>query len=80
MEENKIDIAEEEDRRTWKSCCFRIDRDASVFFSVYVIIIAVIGFCFYQLVHLHDCEAQSAYLGVLTMILGVLLPQPKLKK
>ena len=36
---------------------------------------AVITFCFYQLIHVPDCTDQQAYLGVLGMILGVLLPQ-----
>lgn len=74
-----IEEKKEPTHRVWQSCCFECDKDASVFFSIYFIIVSVVGFCFYQLTNMPDCSDQQTYVGVLSLILGVLLPQPKIK-
>jgi len=74
-EEKKDDVVVE--NRIWDSCCMRLDSRAVQFFAQFLVIIITISFCFYQLVKLDDCEAQQAYLSLLTLILGVILPQPK---
>lgn len=78
--ELNVATPENDPNTVWKSCCFDIDKEAVVYFTVYVLIVIVVLFCFYQLIQLQDCHAQQAYLGVLTMILGILLPQPKISK
>ena len=66
--------------RIWNSCCLRMDKDATVYISTFILVSAVMGFCFYQLVNRPACSDQQAYLSVLSMILGVLLPSPIMKK
>ena len=63
----------------WRSCCLTLDKRATIFFSQLSISLIIIAFCLYQLVHLIDCEPQQAYIGLLTLILGVWLPQPNMK-
>jgi hypothetical protein len=67
------------DNSTWNSCCLSVDKDAVLFFSQFGISVGVISFCLYQLLHIPDCEGQNAYTGLLTLILGVWLPSPKMK-
>jgi hypothetical protein len=75
-------IEEEETPKkvVWHSFCLAMDKDFVVYITTFVLIGAVICFCCYQLIHLNSCQDQSAYLGILSMILGVLLPQPRLKQ
>lgn len=61
---------------TWQSLCLTTDKAAAVYFTTFTLILIVVGFCFYQLIHKPDCSDQQAYLSVLTMILGVVLPSP----
>lgn len=68
------------ERRIWHSCCLRIDQDMCVFLCTMGIMFLVMLFCCYQLVTLQDCHSQNAYIAVLGSLLGVLLPQPVLKK
>jgi hypothetical protein len=44
------------------------------------LILIIVGFCCYQLVHKPDCSDQQAYLSVLGMILGVILPSPVMSR
>jgi hypothetical protein len=64
----------------WKSCCLTVDKRAVLFFSQLSISILVILFCCFQLIRLENCEAQSLYSGILTLILGVWCPSPKMTK
>ena len=72
--------AEKRYDNTWDSCCFKMDKRATMFFSQLAISALTMGFCIYQLVHLDNCEAQSLYSSILTLVLGVYLPSPKLNK
>ena len=50
-----------------------------IFISQFFISLLTMGFCFYQLITLNSCESQLLYTGIITMIIGVYLPTPKLK-
>jgi len=63
---------------TWDSCCLRLDKRATIFFSQLSISVMVMSFSTLQLVRLGDCESQQAYIGLLTLCLGVWLPQPSM--
>ena len=67
------------DANVWRSCCWRIDRRAVLFFTQLALTIPVIGFCFYQLLQNEDCPAQTAYLNILTGLLGYWLPNPRME-
>jgi hypothetical protein len=42
--------------------------------------VGVMSFCGVQLVRLENCEAQSLYSGLLSLVVGIYLPQPKIVK
>ena len=70
----------DDEKNEWRSCCLICDKSAAVYINIYTIILSVIAFCFVQLSINHSCEHQSMYVGILTLILGVLLPQPKMNR
>ena len=75
----ETDLETDNSRQTaWQSLCLTCDREASVYFSIFFVVLVVISFCFYQLIHLTECESQNTYVGILTLMLGVLLPQPRM--
>ena len=92
-ESNLIDIAENvvftdqqiantiKLENTWKSCCLLVDRRALLFFSQLFISCSVMGLCIYQLITHHDnCDSNQLYSGLLTMLIGIHLPAPKMRK
>jgi hypothetical protein len=62
---------------TYFSCCLVIDRRALEFFSQLIVICMVMLFSIYQLTTLPDCESQTTYIGLLTLLLGILIPAPR---
>ncbi len=74
--QNKIKL-----ENTWRSCCLLVDRRALLFVSQLGISISVMGLCIFQLItHHDDCETNQLYSGLLTMLIGIHLPQPKMRK
>jgi hypothetical protein len=66
-------------RTQWDSCCMRLDREATIYFSQLSIALITIGFCIFQLSVSETCERDSLYSGVLTLVVGVYLPQPAMR-
>ena len=63
----------------WKSCCFTCDPHAATFvaqliFSISAFILAA------TMLALKDTANQSLWVGILTLLLGVWVPQPTPKK
>jgi hypothetical protein len=68
-----------QDDNTWKSCCILMDRRAAVFFSQLGLCGIVVLFCMYQLIHSVSCERDALYSGILTLILGIIIPAPSIR-
>jgi len=65
----------------WTSCCITMDKRAVLFFSQLSISVSIMGLCIYQLItHYDDCDNNQLYSGILTMLIGIHLPAPKLRK
>ena len=79
MDIESIEVKQEQQGERWTSCCLEVDKNAVQFFSQLGISVGVISFCLYQLVHLTECEQQTAYSSLLTLVLGVWLPSPRMK-
>ena len=60
----------------WRSCCLRADKSFVQFITQAVMVGSVMGFTFHQLVVKPDCNDQQAYMGLLGLVLGVILPNP----
>lgn len=75
--EHEWKVQEEHNANHWNSFCLVMDRRAVQYFCQVFIIAGTMLFAAYQLKTLHDCDAQQAYLGLLTLLIGLVLPNPK---
>jgi hypothetical protein len=64
---------------TYKSCCLTSDKRALQFFSQFTISVGVLLFSMYKLINSAECEETQVYIGLITMIIGIYLPNPKMK-
>jgi hypothetical protein len=75
--QHKMDIEDERYANTWTSCCITLDRRAVQYFTQIIMIGGTMAFSISQLYRHESCENQQAYLGLLTMLIGLLMPSPK---
>lgn len=66
-------------RRKWKSCCFYVDREVVVFSTKYFILISLMIFFSAELHISNTCEDKNLYQSLLMLVLGISVPNPKLK-
>ncbi len=78
MEE--IEIKEEVKLESWESCCFKLNVHATLYFTQIIVMLIGITFSIYQITKLSRCEDQTPYFGLLTSLIGIFLPSPKLFK
>ena len=79
--EHKIDIENKQIEKSWKSCCGLVMDSAPIqYFTTIGIISGIMSFCIYKLSTNESCEAQQLYTGLLTMLIGLILPGPIYKK
>jgi len=64
----------------WESCCLRLDKRIVVFMSQLSTSLAIIFFCMYMLCTHRDCDTFARYSPLLTLVIGVWLPQPRMIK
>ena len=64
---------------TWKSCCLSMDRRAVQYFTQLAVISSVMSLCIYKLATDGSSEVQTSFTGLLTLLIGVLIPSPKFK-
>jgi hypothetical protein len=64
----------------WHSCCLTVDRDFVMYISQMGVIILVMGFCIAQLLIQTSCDYQIAYTGLLTMLIGLVIPSPAIRR
>ena len=67
-----------ESNEEWKSCCLKMDKNAVKYFIQVGVLISIIVSSASMLVIEPDCNSQRNYAGLLTLSLGIFLPQPKM--
>ncbi len=83
IEEHKIAVDDEERKfqheTTWNSCCLKVDKRALVYFTQAGFSAVIVAFCITLLGLNQDCETFSKYSPLLTLVVGIWLPQPQMK-
>ena len=62
LEEKKFEMEE----KKWRSCCFDLHPESSMFFAKLTISCLTMALCSYQLIHNVDCSMQSLYSSILS--------------
>ena len=75
VEDEKL-VVDLEDRR-WRSCCFDLHQESSLFFAKVSVSLLVICLCCYQLINLRSCEYQSLYSSLLSSVITFWLSRSK---
>ncbi len=63
--------------KSWKSCCFQLEPESSVFFAKLTVSCMVISLSAYQLITLKDCQYQSLYSSLISSIITYWLSSRK---
>ena len=63
---------------TWRSCCLTVDKRALLYFGQMGVGILIIGFCIAMLATDDSCDSFARYSPLLTLVVGIMLPAPKL--
>ena len=83
VKEHEIKVDDEERKfthdYTWTSCCLRMDKRALSFFTQAIFSGSIIIFCIIMLIRNENCDTFSRYSPLLTLVIGVWLPNPTLK-
>lgn len=76
----ELELERQNTPERWRSCCFGdINKNAMVFFTQVVVLFFFLCFCCSQLIRLETCESQQLYTSLVTLVLGILCPNPKIK-
>lgn len=63
----------------WRSCCLELNRDFTIFFTKYLILIGLMIFFSFELHIAEDCNDKSLFQSLLLLVFGVAIPNPKLR-
>ncbi len=81
--QHQIDVEDEEIKfkhtNYWVSCCVKMDKRAVSYFSQLAISLGISTFTIAMMVYNQDCATFSRYSPLLTLVVGVWLPQPSMK-
>ena len=79
---HKIQVDAEERKfaheTTWRSCCLTVDKRALLYFGQMGVGILIISFCISMLIMDDSCDSFARYSPLLTLVVGIMLPAPKL--
>ena len=73
----QLKVEQEIEDKQWRSCCFSLHKESSLFFAKIAISVSVIMLCSYQLVNLRDCNYQSLYSSLLSSVITFWLSKNK---
>ena len=72
-------IEQNDDNTKWDSLCFRLNKGFVKFIAQFSISVLVLSICSYKILNIDEREDKSLYVSLITLILGVYLPQPSIK-
>jgi len=67
-----------ENDEIWRSCCFTCDPHAATFIAQ--LVFSLIAFCVSIAMIIIKDDNKSLWIGIISMIIGVYIPQPSFKK
>ena len=82
MLSRRLDMEEKKNDNEWFCCCSNKPTDSRLLKYVFqmLLIMLVVVFCISMLLVNESCEAQATYTGILTLLIGLVLPGPKVSE
>ena len=78
--EHKIEMENNEQENTWRSLCLVVNKNAVMYFTQVGIIFSVMCFAVFKLITDTSEGAQTTYMSLLTLCIGIISPAPTFKK
>ena len=79
LELERVDTPADRNVLRWHSCCLTCDKDVVEYLSKYFILVGLMVFFSVEL-HLSEaCESDQLFTGLLSLIIGIALPNPRIK-
>ena len=82
MTAHKIEVDNQERKFAhetgWRSCCWTVDKRALLYFGQMGVVILIIAFLHTMLATDDSCDSFARYSPLLTLVVGIMLPAPKL--
>ena len=78
LELQRVDTPSDKARKVWKSCCLTLDADFIMYMTKTITLIGLIIFFSYELSTSENCERQNIYQSLLCMVIGILIPSPRM--
>ena len=69
MQIEDVKVSAELEDKKWRSCCFELHQESSLFFAKLSVSILVISLCSFQLIMLEGCNYQSLYSSILSSVI-----------
>ena len=76
--EHAIEREKSKTENIWRSLCLDCDKRAVQYFSQLFFIGCIMLFCIFKLEFDRSAESQEAYTALLTLLIGIVIPNPKL--
>ena len=74
-QETQIEIKEDDDEKVLRSCCFKCNTGAVIFFSQFIFSLLTFIMSIYMIIKGNNT---SLFIGYLSLIVGVYIPSPKI--
>ena len=79
LEIQRINTPIEKARKIWTSGCIRMDAEFVMYLFKTLTLIGLIIFFSYEMHISETCENTNIYQSLLCMVIGILMPQPKIR-
>jgi hypothetical protein len=79
LELQRQDTPSQRARKVWRSCCLQIDAEFVMYMTKTLTLIGLIIFFSYELSVSETCEQSNIYQSLLCMVIGILIPSPRIK-
>ena len=60
----------------WRSCCFTLDKRATMYFTTLGISVTVMTLCIVKLSADIPCEQQNGWISLLSLVIGIYIKSP----
>ena len=65
-------------KNVWRSCCLRCDKQVVQYITKYSILVGLMFFFSYELHVSETCEDKNLFVSLLTFVIGVCCPNPRI--
>ena len=78
VQNKKLELKHEKQKKEWVSCCFKVDKAMVVFIVQTAVLASTLAYASVQLAYTDDCNKSRIWSSIMTMVIGIIMPAPRL--